>query len=126
MDGDALAGDPVLQVVQLFWIRIFLQNDNHVRGSLVLLLYGMKGRLCTKKTAGGFSLAVWDSLVHGPDGIRRRLSKKTFLRRKAIGRAFKVKSTVIILACKPESIHGVSYLRYVYWAEPSPPLKKHF
>jgi hypothetical protein len=79
-----------------------------------------------KKTAGGFSLAVWDSLVHGPDGIRRRLSKKTFLRRKAIGRASKIKSTVIILACKPELIHGVSYLRYVYWAEPSPPLKNIF
>jgi len=67
-----------------------------------------------KKTAGGFSLAVGDSLVHWAVLVRRRLSKKTFLRRKAIVRAFKVKSTVIILACKPESIHGVFfYLRYV-------------
>jgi hypothetical protein len=36
MDGDALAGDPVLQVGQLFRIRIFLQDDNHVRGSFLV------------------------------------------------------------------------------------------
>ncbi|MBO7620991.1 MAG: hypothetical protein J6T06_10795 [Victivallales bacterium] len=79
-----------------------------------------------KKTAGGFSLAGWDSFVHWPVLLRRRLSKKTFLRRKAIGRAFKVKSTVIILACKLILLHVVFYFRYVFWTERSPSLKNIF
>jgi hypothetical protein len=68
-----------------------------------------------KKTAGGFSLAVWDSFVHWPVLVRRRLSKKTFLRRKAIGRAFKVKSTVIILACKLILLHMVFLFKVCFF-----------
>ena len=79
-----------------------------------------------KKTAGGFSLAVWDSFVHWPVLVRRRLSKKTFLRRKAIGRAFKVKSTVIKLACKLELLHVVFSIRFLFWTESSPSLKNNF
>ena len=39
MDGDALADQPVLQVVQLLLVRIFFQDDNHVCGSFLLIWF---------------------------------------------------------------------------------------